>query len=52
MIKAARTEHNVLLVDDLYQSGATLSECVKALRKDAMIKAMYVLTMTKARGER
>jgi predicted amidophosphoribosyltransferase len=51
-IKEARAEHNVLLVDDLYQSGTTLSECVRILRKDSMIKAIYVLTMTQTRGGR
>lgn len=48
-IKMAQREHNVLLVDDLYQSGATLSECVKVLREDVMIKEIYVLTMTRTR---
>lgn len=40
---------NILLVDDLFQSGATLNECVKMLRKDKHINKIYVLTITKTR---
>lgn len=46
----AKRNQNVLLVDDLYQSGATLSECVKELRKDQHIGNIYVLTITKTKG--
>ena len=48
--KEAKYEHNILLVDDLYDSGATLNECVKILKDDPKIKKVYVLTMTKTRG--
>lgn len=48
--KKASREHNLLLVDDLFQSGTTLRECVKALRQDPILKQLFVLTMTKARG--
>jgi predicted amidophosphoribosyltransferase len=47
--KMAKNKHNMLLVDDLFESGATLSECVKALRQDPNIDKIYVLTMTKTR---
>lgn len=40
---------NILLVDDLYQSGETLNECVKVLRADSNIDKIYVLTITKTR---
>jgi competence protein ComFC len=40
---------NILLVDDLYQSGETLNECVKVLRDDPNIERIYVLTITKTR---
>ena len=48
--KKATREHNLLLVDDLFQTGAILQECVKMLRQDANLKRIFVLTMTKARG--
>ncbi|MCL2189174.1 MAG: hypothetical protein FWC16_09670 [Defluviitaleaceae bacterium] len=47
-IKAQR-EHNILLIDDLFQSGETLKECVSVLREDEMLKQIYVLVMTKTR---
>lgn len=41
---------NTLLVDDLFQSGATLTECVRALRRDQNTNRVYVLAMTKTKG--
>jgi competence protein ComFC len=38
---------NILLVDDLYESGLTLTECTKVLYSHSNIKNVYVLTMTK-----
>ena len=51
IIKTAKAtqEHNMLLVDDLYKSGATLVECVRVLREDPKINKIFVLTMTKTR---
>lgn len=49
-IKTATKPHNILLVDDLYSSGTTLTECVTALRDDSNIRKIYVLTMTKTGG--
>lgn len=49
MKKTAKKSHNILLVDDLYESGTTLGECVRALRGDPNILEIYVLTMTKTR---
>jgi competence protein ComFC len=43
-------EFNILLVDDLYDSGTTLSECTHALRQDENIRNVYVLTITKTKG--
>ena len=40
---------NVLLVDDLYDSGATLNACCSILYEKAGVKGVYVLTMTKTR---
>lgn len=37
---------NVLLVDDVYTSGATIKECVKALKKGG-VNGVYVLTLAR-----
>lgn len=47
--KKAVRKYNALIVDDLYQSGATLNECVRALREDANLNNVYVLAMTKTK---
>lgn len=44
-----RRNSNVLLFDDLYQSGTTLKEMAKIARKDPNINKIYVLTITKTR---
>jgi len=51
-IKMATKAQNILLVDDLFASGTTLKECVTRLRKDQNINKIYVLTMTKTKGEK
>jgi predicted amidophosphoribosyltransferase len=48
---AAEKEYNILLVDDFYDSGSTLTESVRILRQDSLIKKIYVLTITKMRHE-
>jgi len=40
---------NILLVDDLYETGKTLKECVAVLKDDPNIDNIYVLAMTKTR---
>ena len=40
----------ILLLDDLYDSGATLNACCSVLRKNTKIGEIYVLTMTKTRS--
>lgn len=47
--KRANKPYNLLLVDDLYSTGATLKECVKVLKEDINCKNIIVLTMTKTR---
>ena len=42
----------VMLVDDLYRSGATLSACTKVLYEQAKASDVVVLTMTKTRTKR
>ena len=45
-------ERDVLLVDDLYRSGATLSVATGLLYDEAKAKTVCVLTMTKTRSNR
>lgn len=49
--KHATRKHSVLLIDDLYKTGATLSECVSVLRQDPQIDKIYVLTVTKTKNQ-
>ncbi len=42
----------VLLLDDLYRSGATLNACCNILIREAKIETVSVLTMTKTRSNR
>lgn len=46
------TGKNVLLVDDLYRSGATLNACCAVLLDAAKVASVCVLTMTKTRSKR
>lgn len=49
--KNAVRKHSTLLIDDLYQTGNTLRQCVSALREDPLIDKIYVLTITKAKAQ-
>ncbi|MDR1702684.1 MAG: hypothetical protein LBR56_07895 [Sporomusaceae bacterium] len=40
---------NILLIDDLYSTGATLNEACKVLKTDNHVNNIYVLIMTKTR---
>lgn len=42
----------VLLLDDLYRSGATLSACCNVLKQQSNVSEIWVLTMTKTRSKR
>jgi predicted amidophosphoribosyltransferase len=43
---------NVLLIDDLYRSGATLNVAADVLYNSANVRSVCVLTMTKTRSRR
>ena len=48
--KKLEKQSNILIVDDLYSTGATLNETCKTLRKDSNVKNIYCLAMTKTKG--
>lgn len=39
-------EKNILVIDDVYQSGSTLESAVHSLKNDGNVSNVYVLTMT------
>lgn len=43
---------NVLLVDDLYRSGATLQAVSEALHKQGRVRCIFALTFTRTRSNR
>ena len=51
-IEPERVGKNVLLFDDLYQSGATLREITKTLNNEKYLRSIYVLTVTKTRKKK
>ena len=42
--------YNVLLIDDLISSGATLNEVCKVLKSNAKVRHIYCLVLTKTKG--
>jgi predicted amidophosphoribosyltransferase len=41
---------NILIIDDLCGTGATLNEATKVLKRDGNVKNIYVLVITKTKG--
>ena len=49
MLKNPIYTHNILLVDDLYQTGSTANECGRLLLECPNIKNIYYLALTRRR---
>lgn len=45
-------DKNILLIDDIYRSGATLTVATELLYNTGQVKDVYVLTVTKTRSKR
>ncbi|MCK4830536.1 ComF family protein [bacterium] len=52
VVKREVAGRNVLLIDDLYRSGATLNAVTVALKDKGKAKEVYVLTLTMTRRKR
>lgn len=48
--KQLERKANVLIIDDLYSTGATLNEVCKTLKQDKNVGKIYCLVMTKTKG--
>ena len=48
-LKCAKRECNILLIDDIYSTGQTATECVSILKNDALVKKVYYLAIAKTK---
>ena len=48
--KKLKYKHSFLLVDDLFNTGNTLNECVNAMKQNDIADQIFVLTITKTRA--
>ncbi len=52
MIGIIKSRCNILLIDDLFQSGETASECVKVLKSNPLVEKVYLLSIAKNKNSR
>ena len=52
-VATAKTQnHDILLIDDLYRSGATLEAVTNVLRSKGNVRKVFALTLTRTRSNR
>ena len=49
VLKSAVRHCNLLLIDDLFSTGATATECTRKLKEDPLIDEIYVFAISKTR---
>ena len=47
LLKKPKRKCDVLLIDDLFSTGRTISECAQVLKNEKLVNNIYVLTITK-----
>ena len=48
-IKPAKRRCNILIVDDVYDTGSTANECVRTLRNDPLINQIYYFALVQTK---
>ena len=48
-LKPAKRKCNILVIDDIYSTGATANECVSVLKSDVLIDKVYYLAIVKTK---
>ena len=49
-LRPAKSECNLLLIDDIVSTGSTAGECVRVLRRDALVRDIYFLAIAKTKN--
>ena len=49
VLKSAVRHCTLLLIDDLFSTGATATECTRKLKEDPLIDEIYVFAISKTR---
>ncbi len=52
MLKPAKRKCNILLIDDIYNTGSTANECTRVLKNDPLIDKVYYLAIGKTRDSK
>ncbi|MCL2437186.1 MAG: hypothetical protein FWD00_04020 [Clostridiales bacterium] len=47
LLKKPKRKCDILLIDDLFSTGSTISECVRILKTNELVDNIYILTITK-----
>lgn len=52
MSKPAKRRCNILLIDDIYNTGSTANECTRVLKSDPLVDKVYYLAIGKTRDSK